>query len=57
MPESTLAGSCVFLSDLQPEYKICEKTYLDLELLFIFSSRSLCGFHITYAIGPMAFLK
>ena len=45
VPGSTPAGSCVFLSDRSPESKICEKSDLDPESLFIFSSRSLCGFH------------
>jgi len=41
-PESTPAGFCVFLSDL--ELKICEKQNLDPESRFNFGSgRSLCG--------------
>jgi len=42
----TLAGFCVFLSDLEPESKICEKTEPDLECLYIFgNSKSVHGFY------------
>ena len=44
MPESTPAGFCVFLSDPDPESKICDKPDPDPESLFYFgSSWSLCG--------------
>jgi len=44
VPESTPAGSCIFLSDPHLESKICEKVDLDPESLFNFSSsRSLHG--------------
>jgi len=46
VPESTLAGFCVFLSDPDLESNICEKPDPDPESLFNFaSSRSLrCHF-------------
>jgi len=45
VPESTPAGFCVFLSDLDPnpESEICEKPDPDPEPLFNFGSRSLCS--------------
>jgi len=44
VPESTPAGFCVFLSDPDPESKICDKRDPDPESLFNFGgSRSLCG--------------
>jgi len=52
VPESTLAGFCVFLSDTDPnpESKICEKT--DPESLFNSgSSRSLCGHFLSKNMG------
>jgi len=48
-PESTPAGSCVFLSDQDPESKIWEKS--EPEPLFHFSSRSLCGHFLSKSMG------
>jgi len=38
VPESTPAGFCVFLSDPDPESKMCEETDLEAESLFNFGS-------------------
>jgi len=44
LPESTPGGFCVFISDPDPESKICEKPDPDPDSLFhSSSSRSLCG--------------
>jgi len=51
VPESTPAASCVFLTDLPPESKICEKPDVVPESLFIFRSRSLCGFPIWHFLS------
>jgi len=40
-----------FLSDPEPELKICETPDLDPESLFIFSSTSQCGFHIWHFLS------
>jgi len=51
-PESTPAGFCVFLSDL--ELKICEKQNLDPESRFNFGSgRSLCGHFWSKNMGEL----
>ena len=48
---STPEGSCVFFSDPAPESKICQKLDLDPESLFIFSIRTLSGFHIWHFLS------
>jgi len=52
VPESTAAGFCVFLSDPDPESKICEKPDPDPESIVIFGrSRSLRGFYQCHFIA------
>jgi len=52
VPEPNPAGFCVFLSDPDPESKICEKTDPDPESLCNFgSSRSQCGHFLGKNMG------
>jgi len=54
VPESIPTGSCIFLSDPDPdaESKICEKTDRDPESFFNFgSSRSLRGYFLNKNMG------
>jgi len=51
---STPKGFCVFLSDPEPDPKICEKPVPDPESLFHFgSSRSLCGHFLGKNMGKL----
>ena len=52
--DKTPAGFCVFLSDPDPESKICEKPDPDPESLFNFgSSRSLCDHFLSKNMGKL----
>jgi len=52
--ESTPAGFCVFLSDPDPESKICEKPVMDPQSLFHFGiGRSLCGHFLGKNMGKL----
>ena len=52
LPEPIPAGFCIFLSDPDPESKICDKS--DPESLFHFgSSRSLCGHFFGKNMGKL----
>jgi len=56
VPESTPARFCIFLSDPDPESKICEKPEPDPESLFnVGSSRSLCDRFLSENIGKLRF--